>query len=353
MFEGAVYAIRPIGAGDMRDLAEEAGVNVAIEQTRVWYDFEETFPDRNLVGFFGLYADDQPIAAIALQSVKYHGTEFLWAKHGPVWFVEPTEDLEPQVAGVIVDWIRHRAPMAAFVRMHLEYPPESARPPVQMVTYDRTVVIDLDGGSEKILSRFSSKGRTNVRRSIRRNPVQVIDETALAMEDFGPYYLVMEETAQRQGFNAWGQDVYKNMINALGAEHVRIFAARSEEGELCGWSLVTISGTEAVYYYAASNALGRSLRSPEQLVFGSAVALGEEGLLQLDLMGIGSELTPSLDSLTSFKMKFTKEEAEVTPAWDLPVNKVVYFALITMRSGIRVLRDLKLRVRGKPNETSE
>lgn len=342
--------VRPIQAQQMRERAVAAHVNVPIEQTWVWYEFEETFPGRTLIGFFEIVVEGEPVALVALQRVEYHGFHFLWAKHGPVWLVPVDVELEKRVVETLVAWAKKNARMTPFIRLHLSEPVCGAQPPVQMITYDRTVVLDVTGTPEDVLSRFSAKGRTNVRRSIRRNPVSVTDETEQASADFGPYYRMLAETADRQGFNAWDADVYQNMVRELGPEHVRVFAARDEGGQLCGVSIVTVSGTDSAYYYAATNDLGRSLRAPEQLVFGAASIVGKDGVETLDLMGIGSELSPSLDSLTSFKMKFVKEATEVAPAWDVPVNKAAYRALIGAREGARALRRLTAKLSERARE---
>lgn len=48
------------------------------------------------------------------------------------------------------------------------------------------------------------------------------------------------------------------MIRILGPEHCRVFAGRDPEGKVVTWAISTISGTHAVYYYAASRGATRA-----------------------------------------------------------------------------------------------
>lgn len=336
--------IRNITAQEMRDLAFGDGITVPIEQTWAWYEFEDSFPDRELVGFFSVIQEGEPVAVLALMKTAYHGFDFLWSKNGPVWLVERTPERERWLVDLLVRWIKARSPRVAFVRLHLLYPGSNAHTPVQMISHDRTVVVKLDPDPEKILAGFTKKGRSSVRRSIRRAPVEVTDETAQATADFSPYFVLMEETGDRQGFSHWDKDVYESMLRGLTEDHARVFAAR-RDGRLVGWSVVTIAGPSAGYYYAASNEEGRECRAPEQLVFAAASILGSEGLKELDLVGIGSDRAPSLDGLTAFKTKFAAEVTEVAPAYDVPVNKTLYRLLLALRQGKHRLTALRSRKR--------
>ena len=335
--------VRNITAQEMRDLAFGAGITVPIEQTWTWYDFEDSFSDRELVGFYSVLEEGEPVAVLALMKTDYHGFDFLWSKNGPVWLVEPTEKRERWLVDLLVRWIKDRSSRIAFVRLHLLYPGKNAHDPVQIISHDRTVVVQLDPDPEKILAGFSKKGRASVRRSIRRDPVEIVDETTQATADFAPYFELMEETGDRQGFTHWDKDVYEGMLRGLTEDHARVFAAR-REGRLVGWSVVTIAGPSASYYYAASNKEGRECRAPEQLVSGAASRLGAQGIKTLDLVGIGSDRAPSLRGLTPFKTKFAAEVTEVAPAYDIPVNKALYRVLMSLRHGKKRIEGLTSRL---------
>lgn len=335
--------IRPIAAQEMRDLAVQTGVNVPIEQTWVWAEFEETFPDRALVGFFSIIVDGQTVAILGLTRYEYHGFEFVWAKHGPVWLVENTPELERAAVRALVKWLKKKRSRTAFVRLHLAFPSGEAHLPMQITTYDRTVYVALSPEEATLMSGYKPRMRTSIRGAAKKTPLDFADETALAMADMTEYYAIMEETADRQGFNAWSQDVYQSLLETLGHEHARLYTAR-HEGQLVAFTIVTLAGVEAIYYYAAANELGRTRRASAQLLHWACATLGQEGLVRMDLMGVGSPLAPSLDVLTTFKSGFSKEVVETAPAYDVPVNKTLFRALELLGSGKSKVNTLKARL---------
>ncbi len=321
---------------DFKDIRDQVA-DLPVEQTPAWYKFEESLGDRQFLGYFQVIIEGRPAAFLALQKVRYHGLQFLWSKHGPLWLQEPTVRLQEQVVSVLVSWVREILPLTPFIRLHLTSPVCDAQPPFQIVTFDTTVFLDATGTAEEILSRFSRRGRRNLRASWRKTPIDVSDETAAAAEDFSDYHAVMVETAQRQGFSPWPAQLYQSMLENLGAEHARLFAGRVD-GELVGWGLFTVSGTQGAYYYAAANEAGRERGSAAQILTRAAEELGSQGVTQIDLMGIGSELAPSLNGLNVFKTAFAKEPTVVAPAWDVPVNKVLFRTLEAAQTMTRSTR---------------
>lgn len=336
-------AISPIGAQEMRTQAVNAGINVPIEQTWVWAEFEQTFPDRHLVGFFSVAFDGVPVAVLALTRYRYHGFDFLWCKHGPVWLVDQSEELEQATVRALIDWVKKTAWGTAFLRLHLRFPGPDAHSPMQITTYDRTVFVDLSDNADDLMLGFKKRARTKVRGAIKKTPVDCGDETELATEDFTPYYEVMAETAARQGFTPWSKSVYQNMLRTLKREHGRLYAARVD-GRVVGFAIFTLSGTEAVYYYAAANAEGRDHEASIQVLYSALVDLGAEGFKTMDLMGVGSDLAPSLNALTSFKSGFAQEISEVSPAYDVPVNRTAYRALEVLKDGKSKLDTLRAKI---------
>ncbi|MFZ1383081.1 MAG: GNAT family N-acetyltransferase [Scrofimicrobium sp.] len=352
MAQRSTFQIEKTDEAQLHELAAEAEASLPIEQTPAWYRFERTFPDRVPLGFFAFYRNAEPIALIALQRVEYHGTYFLWAKHGPVWLAPLTPDLESEVASALVDWARQNYPRAAFLRIHVDERQAGTHPPMQIVTYDQTVVMSTAGGSDGVMAGLKKRGRSYLRQYLRRTPVEVADETAEATQDFGSFHRLMTSTASRQNFNAWSADVYQSMLRELGPEHARLYSARLN-GEMVAWAIFTVSGNQAVYYYAASSEAGREAGAPTQILYHAAIDLGDQGVEEIDLMGIGSDLAPSLMQLNSFKTGFAKEITEVAPARDLVISKTRYRLLTTLRSGSRALKEAKSRLRGKSNEKAK
>ena len=113
---------------------------------------------------------------------------------------------------------------------------------------------------------------------------------------------------------------YSDMIGALGADHCRCFAARSED-RVVAWSIVTVDGTHAVRYYAGMRNEVMRLHVTDKLLYSRCCILGSRGITEYDLMGIGSDFAPSLKGLNEFKCKFTEEITPVAPPATYPSRR--------------------------------
>ena len=139
------------------------------------------------------------------------------------------------------------------------------------------------------------------------------------------------ETGKRDGFTPAPITDYSDMIEALGADHCRVFAARIE-GRVVAWSIVTVNGTHAVRYYAGMRNDVMRLHVTDKLLYTECCILGSQGITEYDLMGIGSELAPSLNGLNEFKCKFTEEITPVAAGRDVPIKKAFYSSLKLAKS---------------------
>jgi lipid II:glycine glycyltransferase (peptidoglycan interpeptide bridge formation enzyme) len=116
-----------------------------------------------------------------------------------------------------------------------------------------------------------------------------------------------------------------------------------EDGSVATWSICTISGKRATYYYAASRTDTRRSGVTDKLFYFACCELGARGCEDFDLMGIGSDFSPSLKGLNTFKTKFAKEVTHVAPDRDVPVKGGFYRSL---QMGKRVLSAVRERTRG-------
>ena len=250
--------------------------------------------------------------------------------HGPAWIVKPDEALEREAIDAIATEVHRADRHVAFIRIDTWFT-DGTVPVLSTVPYDQTVVIDVTGGDDAILSRMKRRGRRDVRKSLRECPADIADETKQAIADFAEYYDVMVETGKRDGFTPAPITDYSDMIEALGADHCRVFAARIE-GRVVAWSIVTVNGTHAVRYYAGMRNDVMRLHVTDKLLYTECCILGSQGITEYDLMGIGSELAPSLNGLNEFKCKFTEEITPVAAGRDVPIKKAFYSSLKLAKS---------------------
>lgn len=353
-----MVTITPITAEEYESLSKAENLSLPIEQTTLWAEFEQTIPGREPYGFYRIDEDHDKDAVIEAESndsaqpilheakefdgtnsdnktssflccvafMKYttHGFSFLRAHHGPVWRSSPVQEDEQKVIAALADYVKATDASIAFLRIAVKHYAALSEPVLSTVPYNETVKIDLSNpDKEAILATFKSRGRRDVRKSLRESPATFHDETELASQDFTPYYELMVQTAQRDGFAPAPQKDYEHFLRTLGPEHAKVYTSRVA-GELVSWSVVTCQGTEAVRYYGAS-INNHKTRAVDKQVLEEAAALAALGMKHYDLMGIGSDdFSPSIKPLREFKTKFAQDTVFVAPDRDIPIKKGLY-----------------------------
>ncbi|MUH58811.1 methicillin resistance protein [Bifidobacterium sp. GSD1FS] len=333
-----MITIERVSPAVMEQEAQNNNIELPIEQTEVWEDFQAGIAGRRPWGALLVRSNDNLVAVISLIDMETHGYHYLRAMHGPVWKTKPTEAQEQAVIKALVSFVKSHDRHVAFLRIDTWFS-NGTFPVLSTVPYNETVVLDVTGGDDAILARMKGRGRRDVRKALRESPAEIADETEKAAKDFSEYYAVMVETAKRDGFTPAPMTDYTDMIKALGPNHCHVFAARID-GKVVAWSLVTLQGKTGVYYYASMLTSVRRLHVPDKLLYSVACMLGEAGYEKLDLMGIGNDFAPSLKSLNEFKTKFTKETTQLAAGRDVPVKKTFY-------SMLRLLQSLRHKMQGK------
>lgn len=336
-----MITIAQISFETMHEQTKAAHIVVPIEQTSVWATFQAHIDGRTPAGVYAVLLDDRPIAWLALVDMHTHHYHYVRAEHAPVWAEKPTEKLEREVICALSAFMRKYHPSYVFMRLNTWYEADT-HPVLSTTQYDQTVIIDLTGGDEAILSRMKSRGRRDVRKALRECPANYTDETEQAAVDFSEYYEVIVETAKRDGFTPAPISDYTNMISSLGKAHCRVFAARID-GRVAAWSIVTRQETVAVRYYAAMRSEFMRMHVTDALLYKECCMLGAAGVTDYDLMGIGSEFSPSLMGLNEFKTKFTKDTTSVSPGRDVALRKYFYWSLSTLQALRTYLRERKSR----------
>ena len=325
-------SMQRIGWDAFKRIADDAGCSLPIEQAVVWDAFDDTVPGRAPWGRL-VYrgADGQPLALVSFSQMRVRGFTYLWAKHGPVWLHgEPDAGQERELRRLLVAGLRRNAPEVVFVRLHATHPAADLNEVLQTMTYDRTVLLDLDvPDDEALLASFRSRGRRDVRKALRDKTLTFHDESGRVDEVFDELYDILTETGDRDGFRPAPKQAYLDMLHTLGREHARLYVMRRAGRRALAWSLVTVYDGEALRYYAGSSEQGRRLRAADALVYREACRLRAEGVRCYDLMGVDSERVPELAGVREFKNKFVSDgPVDVPGAWDLPVRPRVYTALV-------------------------
>lgn len=311
--------------------AEQYGVILPIEQTESWRKYQDTVPGRSAWKNLIIEDDGKPAGSVSFIKHSTHGYYFLRSAHGPVWFDSPDQTTEKSRIQALAKYVKENDKSIVFLRSAVSFDSNISCRVLSTVPYDTTVVIDLTGGDEQIISRMKKRGRRDVRKALRDCPAVITDDTKQVIGgSFDEYYEIMTETGNRDGFVPAPKSDYKNMIECLGYEHCRVFGARIN-GKLCAWSIITINKTHAVRYYAAMRTEAMRSYITDRLTFAECSELSKLGVQSFDLMGIGSDFAPSLNGLNTFKTKFSQETRSVVPERDIPIKKMFYSTLKTMK----------------------
>ncbi len=304
-----------------------AGVSVPIEQSAHWDDFDTALAGREPWGIVALANGEEPWAVLRLSLYEGRGFTYLWAKHGPVWLVEPTAEREQVLRNELVALIAKVRPRTPFVRLHARHRAPDTHELLQTLTYDQTVIVDLEPSEDDIMAQMRQRGRRCIRKGLKDESLEVTEETGLSESEFEALYEVLVETGERDGFGISGAGVYWTMLQTLGGGKARMFVTR-REGRPLAWAIVTVHQGQGVYYYGASNAEGRKAWAADLLHWRIMQILKEEGVSSYDFMGTASDRAPSLAGVTEFKTKFAKDVTHVDGAWDVPVRPRLYRALV-------------------------
>ena len=340
----AVITVSDISQEELARLAQEHDLILPIEQSAAWIAYEATIPGRTPWGGARLDEDGELLGIVFFVDYETHGYHFLRAHHAPVWTRDLDASEEEQALSALASYVRSRDRKQVFLRLAVEHELAMSRPTLSTRPYDSTVVIDVTGTEDDIMSRMKPRGRRDVRKALRESPAIYADETDLAVRDFSDYYDVMRETAARDGFTPAPMSDYQDMVSLLGPEHCRVFAGRID-GRVVTFSIVTVEGKLAMRYYAGSRNNTMRLHVTDALVYFECCELGKLGCERYDLMAIGSDICPELMGLNEFKTKFTREVTHVAPDRDVPLRKGFYATLVQMRKVIQARRE-RARAKG-------
>lgn len=314
------------------EIARKSNISLPIEQSTYWIKYQSHIEGRSQWrnheggGNLVFKNEDRVMAIGVFLEFETHGYRYLVCQHGPIWVGEYSLEDEENLARVLIGFVRKMDKSIVFARISLRDPIPESVPILSTVTYDSTVVVKLHKDPEQILAEMKPRGRRDVRKSERECKAECADETKMAYGDFSPYYPVMEETAKRDGFVPMPSKNYEEMLTILGYDHCRLFAAR-EDGEVKAWSIITLNSGLAVRYYAAMQTSAMRMHVTDKLLFTECCVLGKQGVDKYDLMGIGSDFSPTLKGLNEFKTKFSKDTEKVNPSRDIPIHKTFYSAL--------------------------
>lgn len=144
----------------------------------------------------------------------------------------------------------------------------------------RTLVVDINGDEEKILSQMKQKTRYNIRLALRKGVVVRVSS------DLDIFHRLMTETGSRDAFGVHSLDYYRRAYELFHPRGECELLLAEFKGEPLAALMVFLHGSRAWYFYGASANQHRE-RMPTYILQWEAMRWAKEhGCTQYDLWGV-------------------------------------------------------------------
>ncbi len=202
-------------------------------------------------------------------------------------------------------------------------------PGLQTIQPPRTILVDLRPGEDQILARMKQKTRYNIHLAEKKEVEVKITQ------DLAPFYRMMVETSQRDGFPVHSQEYYQQVY--------RIFHTRGEcelfqaeyAGEPLAALLVFVWGKRSWYLHGASSNAERNRMPAYRLQWETMRWARNQGCTEYDLWGVPDEEEAVLEAgfadrsdglwgVYRFKRGFGGEVRRTVGAWDRVYQPALY-----------------------------
>ncbi len=200
--------------------------------------------------------------------------------------------------------------------------PHAIQPP-------RTVVVDIRGTEEDILSRMKQKCRYNVRLAEKKGI------TVRAWDDLGGFHNLMTVTGGRDGFGFHSYEYYRRAYDLFHPSGMVELLVAEFEGRPLAALMVFVHGKRAWYLYGASTNEERNRMPTYSLQWEAMRWARARGAEEYDLWGVPDEDEMTLEArfesrqdglwgVYRFKRGFGGEVRRAIPAMDKIYNPLLY-----------------------------
>jgi peptidoglycan pentaglycine glycine transferase (the first glycine) len=212
---------------------------------------------------------------------------------------------------------------------HWLAPPHGFRPSPQAIQPRRTLVVDIRGDEEQVLSRMKQKTRYNIRLSAKKG-VMVRPST-----DLDIFHRLMLVTGERDMFGVHSRDYYQRAYELFQPRGECVLLMAEYQGEPLSALMAFASGRRAWYFYGASGDAHRELMPTYLLQWAAMQWARARGCISYDLWGVPdfderfleahfSERSQGLWGVYRFKRGFGGQLVRALGPWDRVYNPVLY-----------------------------
>jgi serine/alanine adding enzyme len=252
----------------------------------------------------------QIVAAMSVIGIKNtNGKHFLYAPRGPVCdfkdyklvdeLIKEAEPLKDKYDAFLLrmdpEFIFEERPIHEYKKMGYDF--RSIGEDIHSFTQPRyNMIVDTKGHDEEsLLNSFSSKGRYNIRKSIRSDIYTKLETNEKTLDKFYELTTIM---AERQGINHRPKEYFQRLIDYFDGQ---IFTSYYEDKALSA-SLLIPYNDKVYYLYAASSNEMRNKMPNYNMIWEELKWTMENGYRYLDLGGTFS--LDDKDGLYKFKEHF-------------------------------------------------
>lgn len=198
----------------------------------------------------------------------------------------------------------------------------------------RTMVVNLDGTEDEILSRMKQKTRYNIRLANRKGVV--VRPSQQGSNDVDRFYDLMQLTGVRDAFGIHTLEYYQKAYEMFAPDGLgELFLAEYDHMLLAGL-MVFAFGSRAWYLFGASSNQHRNLMAPYALQWESMRWARDKGCLEYDLWGVPDEDMETLEAefmqrseglwgVYRFKRGFGGEIRRSVGTWDRVYSPILYY----------------------------
>lgn len=205
-----------------------------------------------------------------------------------------------------------------------------------------TTILDLSHSEEQILSKMKQKTRYNLNLA-KKNLIQVSIENNINERDFHRFWLLMDQTSQRNNFNLHPKEYYLKMLTVLGENKLSYFIEAELKDDLLSAMILIIYEKQAIYLHGCSNSKLRQLMAPYLMHWEAIKFAQSRGCKIYDFWGIkmpknqNRENVKELEGVTRFKLGFGGEIIYYPDSFEIPIKKLEYYGYRTVRKIDRII----------------
>jgi len=184
-----------------------------------------------------------------------------------------------------------------------------------------TMMVNLCGSEEEILSRMHPKTRYNIRLALRHG----VEVREGSLEDLPVFYELYRQTARRNGITLHDISFFQPFFQAKDDDAGFKLLVASLDGQPLSSMFLTYSDTRATYLFGASSDECRQSMSTYALQWQAMRLSREYGCLSYDLFGVSPDNSEDhpMHGLYQFKRGFGGELLHRLGCWEYQYNEEI------------------------------